>query len=370
MLLRRAGALQNKQRAGHVAPPTPSIAFGRLTLGDAPTTPSFMDVHTTMDRAPEWTPAPSPAPTAGPSRWNQWSSPARMHPVTPAVNERDRRPFPVSLRAPRYSHLMEEAVAISRDKTPPSPEPDAEQSHSHETQDQEMLSEDEAEEEDAQVADESAVIVSPPRQVGPTSKNTLGSRVKGFFWSYLPTTKLERAQSKPKKPRAPAPPGVPLPPPEAYARPRPDTYTPARPDPERAPHPKELVHLNSMPPPLPPVPIKRDPRRLVDLRPISPPRTPPAPIDIPRRRRDSGSSVKDLVNSFEAMEDYHVLVAEESAKKVSLRKMKSRETLHRRTSYGSSVASGSASASGSGLRSMTSAEDLSLGEEGSRDSYR
>jgi hypothetical protein len=257
-----------------------------------------------------------------------------MHPVTPAMNARDQR-FPASLHARRYSHLMEEAVAISQGEHPADDEPEPEPAP--ETA---PPSSDEEEDEGEQDPDESVVLVSAPRAQQPQA--TLGARVKGFFWSYL-AQEQSKPTRKPRRSHVPAPPGVPLPPPEAYARPRPEAYTPARPEPPRAPAPKELVQLHPAPPPLPPVP-PRAPRRLVALRPVSP----PAPaVGMPLRRRDSGGSVKELVRSFEAMEDYHALVEEGEARKVALRRQQSRESLQRRRSA-------------SGLHQM----DDSFGQEG------
>jgi hypothetical protein len=217
-------------------------------------------------------------------------------------------PVPVTLRAPRYAHLMQEAAAISKMGAPSAPVlPEADFA------------------EDMQPVP--APAPAPPPTLSAATSRTdastpgLGKRVKGFFWSYL--SNLKEAPPPPK-PKAPDQPALPLPPREAYSKARPEKLTPARPPPERAPHPKELVDLHPAPAPAPAGSTRRDPRRLVDLRPVaSPLQAPPAPIDIPRARRSSGASVKDLVRSFEAMEDFHALLQDEASRTVSLRRMRS-----------------------------------------------
>ena len=137
------------------------------------------------------------------------------------------------------------------------------------------------------------------------SASNLSDRVRGFFSSYLPVlSQRQRPQTTTRKNVAP---GLPLPPPAVLQKQRGPVSTPLRPLLPRAPHPKELVHLNPAPPPSHIPRPKAVPKRLVELVPI------PLPVSkdktalktglVPRPRRSSGSSVKDLVKGFEQMED-------------------------------------------------------------------
>ena len=128
---------------------------------------------------------------------------------------------------------------------------------------------------------------------------SVGSRVKGFLFSYLPTLKKKTPA---RKWHEPARPGLPLPPPELLEKPRGPIITPQPKPAPRSTHPKELVQLQHAPSPtlIPAVP--RIPKRLVDLRPVSPPPVASAPINIPEGRRSSGGSVKELVSSFEEID--------------------------------------------------------------------
>ncbi|KAA1476574.1 hypothetical protein DENSPDRAFT_843562 [Dentipellis sp. KUC8613] len=248
-LLSRTRALQKKQRAGRIAPSTPTLR--RISASPSPFVPDF----TPMRRR-------SSAHTLNLPRLN---APAFPKPPMDAH-------VPSTLLAPRYSHIMDEVIAI-RDGLPrPAPPP--------------------------------PVSAPAPPPVTPKPVNrprpSLGNRVKGFLFSYLPT------MSKPKP--APVPeerlPGLPLPPPEILEKPRgPIATPPAKPAPKHA-HPKELVNLQHapLPPSRLPRPAKRPPRRLVDLRPVSPVPEPSQPVRIPDTRRNSGGSVKDLVRSFEGLD--------------------------------------------------------------------
>lgn len=125
---------------------------------------------------------------------------------------------------------------------------------------------------------------------------SLASRMRGYIFSYLPRL------SKPKP--APQPSvlekGLPIPPPEVLNKPRPPVMTPAPKPKERTAHPKELVNLAPAPKPsMIPRPTKQV-RRLVDLNHVTPP-VPKVKPKIQVGRRDSGSSVKDLVQSFEVI---------------------------------------------------------------------
>lgn len=184
--------------------------------------------------------------------------------------------LPASLLAPRYSHLLQEAIAVSQDRS------DSDTSPSGTTS----------------VMDSIPRGKSPKTPVHPPS--SIGKRMKGFLFSYLPTlstTKQDIRQSQVPRP------GLPLPPPDVLEKPRGPISTPVRPPAPRPTHPKELVHLQ--PAPLPKVsmiPRASKPRRLVELHPLPSP-TPSRAIAIPRARRSSGGSVKDLVRTFEELDD-------------------------------------------------------------------
>jgi hypothetical protein len=135
------------------------------------------------------------------------------------------------------------------------------------------------------------------------STPSVGTRMKGFFFSYLPTLKKKTPITH--KLREPARQGLPLPPPELLEKPRGPVITPLPKPLPRVKHPKELVHLQHAPLPSHIPTLPQAPKRMVELRPVSP-NSPPAaasgPINIPEGRRSSGGSVKELVHSFEEME--------------------------------------------------------------------
>lgn len=96
-------------------------------------------------------------------------------------------------------------------------------------------------------------------------------------------------------------PCLPLPPPSVLEKPRGPVSTPVRPLVPRAPHPKDLVHLNHVmlrPSNIPRA--KQIPKRLVALMPV--PHTLGTAGGVTRPSRSSGSSVKDLVREFEEIE--------------------------------------------------------------------
>jgi hypothetical protein len=205
--------------------------------------------------------------------------------------------LPPSLLAPRYSHLLEEAVAV-RDGLNPDASPSASiQSDPH----------------GYEAPSNSGPLQEPPI-LPPTG---IGKRVKGFISSYLPT------RSKPVQPTPkvePLRPGLPLPPPGILEKPRGPISTPVRPLPPRPAHPKELVHLQPAPPPkAAPVPTATKPRRLVELHPTP---QPSQMINVQRPRRSSSGSVKDLVRSFQELEDRQAMECK-TLKKLELKKVKS-----------------------------------------------
>jgi hypothetical protein len=204
-------------------------------------------------------------------------------------------PLPPSLMAPRYSHLMEEAQTIANTDKPLS----LMDSGSSLPLDSETVDDGEPLSEDLSPLDK-AEQESEEIQMHDASPS-IGTRFKGFLFSYLPgsskSQSLTTAKSSNKS-------GLPLPPSDILDKARGPITTPARePMPKPPPH-KDLVslHHTTPKPTLIPRVARHPPRRLVDLRPVSPP-----PDTEPRRpaarpRRSSGSSVKDLVQTFEHME--------------------------------------------------------------------
>jgi hypothetical protein len=263
-VLKRAKALQKKQRSGQGAPPTPTLRFS--SVSSTPTVPDFTPVH--------------------PARRQGVNS---MQPklAAPSFLAQTTQRLPPSLLAPRYSHLLEEAKSLSKqDSLGPrspseSPAPLTPVANDRPVDDVTLhMKQEESEQE---------ILLSP----------SVGSRVKGFLFSYLPTLKTKTPA---QKTRQPARPGLPLPPPELLEKPRGPIITPQPKPVPRSTHPKELVNLQHAPPPtLIPMP-PRILKRLVNLRPVSPPPVASAPMMIPEGRRNSGGSVKDLVSSFEEMD--------------------------------------------------------------------
>lgn len=174
--------------------------------------------------------------------------------------------LPATLLAPRYSHLMDEAVAISK----------------------------------------SGGSVAPGSSSGATVKApgspSLFRRLASPLFSYLPllskgaSEEASREQDKS---------GLPLPPPELFEKERGPIVTPVAKAPPKPAHPKDLVELHAVPekPSMIPKP-KTQPKRLVDLRP-APPKSEPVPVakNLMKERRESGGSVKELVKSFETLDE-------------------------------------------------------------------
>ena len=282
-LLRRTLALQRKQRAGKGAPPTPSGRLGSLPLSEVP----------------DFTPLPSRQSSVQPGF-------GRRESVSSAQSTKP--PVPASLLAPRYSHLLEEAIAVSRNETstPTASKPVEYRSASVPAPQQRSVS----------IPPQSPAAAQRSESEAPTGGNadtsmelpqtlaqrSIAARMKGFFWSYLPRA---TKPSGPKKPAAPAHPGLPIPPPEVFAKPRAVATPVSKPIAKPVP-PKELVHLNHAPPPKPsmiPRPTQRKPQRLVDLHPAPPPEPRPrSSLSIVSDRRSSSGSVRDLVKGFESLE--------------------------------------------------------------------
>ncbi|KAI1798379.1 hypothetical protein LXA43DRAFT_1088487 [Ganoderma leucocontextum] len=292
-LLRRTYALQKKQRAGKGAPPTPSSRFGSVALSEVP----------------DFTPLPSRYSSVQPG-FDRWGSTNGVGSSKPAV--------PATLLAPRYSHLLDEAVAISRNEftTPTASHTQPVEYRSAsvpvpETRDVSLppqspatalRSESEAPMVSVEEKDISMSMPPPPLPV----PRSITSRMKGFFFSYLPkATKSNQL----KRPAARAHPGLPIPPPEVFQKSRTVATPVSKPAPKPVP-PKDLVNLQHapLPPSKIPRPSKQQPKRLVELQ--------PAPLPEPRQasslgrgsvgsRRSSNGSVKDLVKGFEDLEKMH-----------------------------------------------------------------
>ena len=174
--------------------------------------------------------------------------------------------LPATLLAPRYSHLMDEAVAISRGAGEPS-------------------------------GSSSGVTIKAP----PDSPS-LFKRLTSPLFSYLPllskgvSEELSRDADKS---------GLPLPPPELFEKERSTIVTPAPKVPPKPTHPKDQVELHTVPPKPSMIPKpKTQPKRLVELRP-APLKPEPEPVtkNLMNDRRESGGSVKDLVKSFETLDE-------------------------------------------------------------------
>ncbi|KAI0827017.1 hypothetical protein BC628DRAFT_191476 [Trametes gibbosa] len=277
-LLRRARALQKKQRSGKVAPPTPSGRFASVTLSEVP----------------DFTPLPSRQSSVQPWLQRQEST-VSVQSTKPAV--------PASLLAPRYSHLLDEAIAISKGEitTSSNTQPVGYRSASAPAPDSPAPAIVHA---GNMTIDVSAMphlpeATSAQPSTDLTPSRSIASRMKGFFFSYLPTA---TKKTQPRKPAGPAHPGLPIPPPEMFQKPRPPISTPVSKPPTKAVPPKELVQLNHAPPPKPSRLPRLKPRRLVELHPAPPPEPRPRSSLSTLDRRSSSGSVKDLVKSFETLE--------------------------------------------------------------------
>ncbi|KAF5349204.1 hypothetical protein D9756_009318 [Leucocoprinus leucothites] len=405
-LMSRVKALRSKQRKGKVAPPTslpfsPSTALASMSLATpSPFDFSFMNRGVEMD-VPQFTPIRR---TTGPGvlrKRREWASivgPASSTPISGATSEMEAststpvsrpdvvmrnagagvdlnaKPVPGSLLAPRYSHLWEEAVKVSKDLPDvtkalqdvradskghdhgmeqendtaleePEMEQDSEDSRTTPT-----LVEDEGnslgsepsgemleEEDEEEVEDELEWELEPEPESEPA---TIGKRVKGIIFSYLPTlrktpstsnaTSTHDTNSKPRKLRSrpSTRPGLPLPPQEVLSKPRGPVVTPARAPLPKPVHPKELVNLQQAPPIQPPaskIPRVVHPRQLVELHHVTPKvmKGEEGRLEKQRRqRRSSGASVKDLIKGFEQMKEMEGKESNDEKRK-EVRRMKS-----------------------------------------------
>lgn len=175
--------------------------------------------------------------------------------------------LPAMLLAPRYSHLMDEAVAISRSTGGEPP------------------------------GSSSGVTVKAP----PDSPS-LFRRLTSPLFSYLPLLSKGAPEEPPKDTDKS---GLPLPPPELFEKERDPIVTPIAKAPPKPTHPKDQVELHTVPPKPSMIPKpKMQPKRLVELRP-APLKPEPVPVtkSLVSDRRQSGGSVKELVKGFETLDE-------------------------------------------------------------------
>lgn len=307
-LLQRVKALQNKQRSGNVAPPTTPYtpSPGTYNVFGNNRRVSSMEV-------PEFTPLARRAP---PLMRTQMKRPVLPPPVT------DNSPFgylepetvfkkqnmPMSLLAPRYSHLLDEAILVSQTGTDLVDKPAVEVEEKIDVEADanvsSLMDDSDAAEEDAELADVTTILLEDeilslaPAPVVPA---TIGKRVKGFLFSYLPTmSKMVPPSGGAKKTGQP---GLPLPPLDVLGKPRGPIETPVRPPQPKPKHPKEIVQLNPAPKlsaKATMIPRVKKPQRLVELQHVPLPEQCAPKVEVlPRPRRSSGASVKDLVRNFE-----------------------------------------------------------------------
>lgn len=217
------------------------------------------------------------------------------------------RRVPPTLLAPRYSHLLDKAKSISQGDVTSHQDEHAEKNQVNETQDgmryvssSELSPSDTFFDLDNQT--DRQLTTNGPQPDVDTQNATIGKRVKGFLFSYLPTLTSKTSTSlSSHKPNTIRRPGLPLPPPDLLEKVRGPVATPARQPLPKPKHPKELVQLHPAPPVASALSRSIKPRRLVELHPLPPPPEKPivAPSASVRPRRSSGASVKDLVKGFE-----------------------------------------------------------------------
>ncbi|KAJ4500771.1 hypothetical protein C8R41DRAFT_977247 [Lentinula lateritia] len=262
----RAKAIQKKQRAGHVAPPT--TPYTPRTMSREPSSSMEVPDFTPLNRRPFPLRNPILLPPPGGSTAPFSSIPEDI------VEEPRRHKVPSTLLAPRYSHLLHEAVAISRELA--SEEPSLTNSK------METLSH-------LSFGDPTVKTSSLPK----AGLGRLFSYIPGFLKP--PASNRKAHDSKP---------GLPLPPAEIIDKHRGPIVTPARPPAPKSKPPKELVNLHHQP-----VPDKKEkskiprkiPQRMVQLNQVGLPKE--RQESTVRPRRSSGGSVKDLIKTFESFDD-------------------------------------------------------------------
>lgn len=226
----------------------------------------------------------------------------------------DRGKLPATLHAPRYSHLMEEALSIANASS-------ANAFTSGASSGSASTSTDEGTSSDSISPPTSLVSEAPSTSVtAPQPSPGLRDRMKTYLISYLPILSKSKPGATVSKPQEERRPGLPLPPPEILEKQRGPVHTPISKPIPKLTHPKSLVNLQPSRIPRLQVRHKQMPKRLVELRPVSPPIEHTQPVfRASQARRSSGSSVKDLVRSFEEMESEKSMEMERPRSQTSLR---------------------------------------------------
>ncbi|KAJ3900024.1 hypothetical protein F5879DRAFT_809899 [Lentinula edodes] len=263
----RAKAIQKKQRAGHVAPPTTPYTPRTISKSREPSSSMEVPDFTPLNRRPFPLRNPVLLPPPGGSTAPFSSIPDDV------VEEPRRHKVPSTLLAPRYSHLLHEAVAISRELA--SEEPSLTNSEMGTLN----------------------YLSFPTVKTSSLPKAGLG-RLFSYIPGFLKTPATSTRKAHDSKP------GLPLPPAEIIDKHRGPIVTPARPPAPKSKPPKELVNLHHQP-----VPDKKEtskiprkvPQRMVQLNQVGLPKERQEPIVRPRR--SSGGSVKDLIKTFESFDD-------------------------------------------------------------------
>ncbi|SJL07315.1 uncharacterized protein ARMOST_10661 [Armillaria ostoyae] len=337
----RSRAIAKKQRSGNAAPPltpraspvewessvaaSPLERWGRRASMNVPDfTPlgrrAMPPARVKRSRDAFKTPTPSfklPEPI---------STGAPFQTLDHRAVEKSTRNVPPLLFAPRYSHLLEEAQAVSRGVAPRAVAEQEQEQEQEKLRTEEPVdaSIDESVDEstdqsvtDASVdesVDGSREGVFPqtpafkqPDAPAPAPRTSVGGRVKGFLFSYLPTMNKTAPVPKRSIPFL-AKNQLPLPPLELLEKTHGPIMTPVREPAPKQKHPKELVDLNHIQiKPKSMIPKRIPPKRLVELTHVSPEK-PVEPVRV-RPRTSSGGSVKDLVKGFEAMEKVKKAIA-------------------------------------------------------------
>ncbi|KAK0244405.1 hypothetical protein EDD85DRAFT_807955 [Armillaria nabsnona] len=338
-LAHRSRAIAKKQRSGKAAPPLTPRASPAEWESSVTASPLERWGRRTSMNVPDFTPlgrrAMPPArvkrsrdalktPISSFRLPEPVSTGAPFQTLDHRAVEKSTRNVPPLLFAPRYSHLLEEAQAVSRGVAP-RPEAVAEQEQEKliteelvdtsidesvdDSMDQSVT--DASIDESVDDSREGGFPLTPafkrPNAPAPAPRTSVGGRVKGFLFSYLPTMNKTAPVPKRSIPFL-AKNQLPLPPLELLEKTRGPITTPVREPAPKQKHPKELVDLNHIQiKPKSMIPKRIPPKRLVELTHVSPEK-PVEPLRV-RPRTSSGGSVKDLVMGFEAMEKVKKAIA-------------------------------------------------------------
>ncbi|EKM56878.1 uncharacterized protein PHACADRAFT_172566 [Phanerochaete carnosa HHB-10118-sp] len=259
-LLRRVQALRRKQSAGKSAPSNRQSGTSAENLQ---------------------TPAQSYSTFFSPNV-SILGEPAKPAPRLPAMGAQT----PVQTSNVQYTELLQEAIEVERGDDAA----DLDLSMAGQT--------------NASLQEHSKSYISP--LLPGRAAHLLATKVKGLVFSYLRSPKKPPGTEKTGKPAASGP-VLPVPPSEIFKKPRPPVITPIPKPTERPAPAKDLVRLHAVPPPKPSA-IPRPAQKLqkwVELNHVQP--RPPSSMGansaIPRERRDSGASVKDLVQTFDKLDE-------------------------------------------------------------------